>query len=52
MDFFFLSTGFLMVILGLVGSFLPVLPGHRQDGLACYCSTLQRAFLTIGIFYG
>ena len=27
MDFFFLSTGFLMVILGIVGSFLPVLPG-------------------------
>jgi uncharacterized protein len=27
MDLFFLSTGFLMVILGLVGSFLPVLPG-------------------------
>ena len=36
MDFFFLSTGFLMVILGLVGSFLPVLPGStdRMDWLA------------------
>lgn len=56
MDVFLLIIGFLMVLLGIVGSFLPVLPGPLTGWLGLliihFTSVITMNYMFLGITFG
>ena len=55
MDIFLLTIGFLFVILGLIGSFLPVLPGPLTGWLGLliihFTSVIPMNYMFLGITF-